>query len=102
MTPMPSRNPEDRNSAAAQHFHDTAKGWSDRYTEGNELSPMFLVRRRAVEAELARLGDGGSLDRFDRAIDLGCGTGPSLPLLARHAREVVGIDIAPGMIDEAR
>ena len=60
---------------------------------------MFLVRRQAVGAQLERLVEGRQLDR---AIDFGCGTGPYLPLLARHAREVTGIDIAPGMIDEAR
>lgn len=94
-----NRHSEDRNAAAAEHFHKTAKGWSDRYTEGNQLSPMFFVRRQAVAALLEKLAGGKQLDR---AIDFGCGTGPYLPLLRQHAREVVGIDIAEGMIDEAK
>jgi SAM-dependent methyltransferase len=32
------------------------------------------------------------------AVDVGCGTGPALPLLARYFPLVIGIDFAPGMI----
>ena len=35
------------------------------------------------------------------AVDLGCGTGPYLQILAGLAREVVGVDVAPAMIEEA-
>jgi len=34
-------------------------------------------------------------------LDLGCGTGPYLQILAGLAREVVGVDVAPAMIEEA-
>jgi SAM-dependent methyltransferase len=35
-------------------------------------------------------------------IDLGCGTGPLLPLLVDRFAEVTALDFAPGMIDRAR
>jgi 2-polyprenyl-3-methyl-5-hydroxy-6-metoxy-1,4-benzoquinol methylase len=95
----PAPTSSERDAATAKHFQDTAKSWSDRYTEGHALSPKFLVRRTAVAAELVRLA---GKERLGRAIDLGCGTGPFLPILSRLAREVVGIDIAPAMIEEAR
>lgn len=35
-------------------------------------------------------------------VDLGCGTGDLLPLLCRKAKQVIGVDNAPGMLEEAR
>lgn len=35
-------------------------------------------------------------------IDLGCGTGPMLPLLLERFGRVIALDFAPGMIDRAR
>lgn len=89
----------DRNALAAKHFQSTAKAWTDRYLPGHELSTNFLVRHIAVEWHLNRIAPERS---FKRALDLGCGTGPYLPLLACFAKEVVGIDIAPAMLEEAR
>lgn len=89
---------DDRNRAAAKHFQDTAESWSDRYREDHGLSHGFLIRRQAVEWQLGRL----ETRQHGRALDLGCGTGPYLRLLTRFASEVVGIDVAPAMIDEAK
>ncbi len=87
-----------QNTAAAAHFQNRAASWSDRYIENHGLSHSFLIRRQAVEWQLARLPQRGR----QRALDLGCGTGPYLGILARYAREVVGVDVAPAMIEEAR
>jgi ubiquinone/menaquinone biosynthesis C-methylase UbiE len=89
---------DDRNKAAAKHFQDTAGSWSDRYIENHGLSYSFLIRRQAVEWQLARL----PRREHERALDLGCGTGAYLGILARLAREVVGVDVAPAMIEEAK
>ena len=89
----------DRNVAAAKHFQDTAVHWTERYIANYKLSPAFLIRRNAVASQLRRIVPAGGCER---AVDLGCGTGPYLPLLAALAREVIGIDIAPAMLDEAR
>jgi predicted TPR repeat methyltransferase len=39
---------------------------------------------------------------FKRAIDLGCGTGLAARAFAREADAFIGIDISPGMIEQAR
>lgn len=41
-------------------------------------------------------------ERFRRAIDLGCGTGLAARAFARTATEIVGYDLSPGMIEQAR
>jgi predicted TPR repeat methyltransferase len=44
----------------------------------------------------------GREEQFRRAIDLGCGTGLAARAFARTAGEIVGYDISPGMIEQAR
>ena len=39
---------------------------------------------------------------FRRAIDLGCGTGLAASAFAGHVDHFIGIDLSPGMIDQAR
>lgn len=39
---------------------------------------------------------------FERAIDLGCGTGLAAAAFARQVDQFVGIDLSPGMIKQAR
>ena len=56
---------------------------------------------RHVEDLLARLGRLGVPDRFDRALDFGCGVGRLLPPLAARFDEVVGVDISSSMRAEA-
>lgn len=40
--------------------------------------------------------------RFERALDVGCGSGDLARLLAGRAREVYGIDADPGIVERAR
>lgn len=44
----------------------------------------------------------GRDEQFRRAIDLGCGTGLAARAFARTASEIVGYDLSPGMIEQAR
>jgi predicted TPR repeat methyltransferase len=39
---------------------------------------------------------------FRRAIDLGCGTGLAAAAFAKEVDEIIGIDLSPGMIEQAR
>jgi SAM-dependent methyltransferase len=89
----------DRNVAAAKHFNDTAVHWTERYLAHYKLSPAFLIRRAAVAWQLNELRQGRECTR---ALDLGCGAGPYLPLLSAMAKEVVGMDIAPAMLEEVK
>jgi SAM-dependent methyltransferase len=51
----------------------------------------FRSRRRLVDGLLA--AEKGRT-RLARALDVGCGSGGNLPLLARHSAEVIGLDRA--------
>lgn len=72
----------------------------------NRLAPRFerevfhvlaSDRRGVIAREVARLADPAAT-----AIDLGCGNGRAIPLLARHFARVVGIDLSPALIARAR
>lgn len=52
----------------------------------------------AVELLLARFGDGSSTS----VLDLGCGTGTHAMMLTDRGHSVIGVDVAPAMLDVAR
>jgi SAM-dependent methyltransferase len=58
---------------------------------------FFETGRRAVEEVLAFTDP----PRTGRCLDFGCGVGRLTLPLARHFREVVGVDIAPSMLERA-
>jgi 2-polyprenyl-3-methyl-5-hydroxy-6-metoxy-1,4-benzoquinol methylase len=41
-------------------------------------------------------------DRFDSALDFGCGVGRVTLAIAAHAREITGVDVSPTMLERAR
>jgi SAM-dependent methyltransferase len=66
-------------------------------SEAASLSPIQEAASRALE--LLRIGPG------DRVLDIGCGTGVSLPNLARAVAPtgvVVGVDHASALLEEAK
>ena len=65
---------------------------ASRYGEGAAL------QQAGAGALLARLAQhsGGQ-----RLLDLGCGTGAHLPLLAAHAQELLAVDLSPAMVAQA-
>ena len=54
------------------------------------------------DAVLKVLNEAGREVRFRRAIDLGCGTGLAARAFAKTAQEIIGCDLSPGMIEQAR
>lgn len=63
----------------------------------------FLATGRAdVEETTGQLRRLGLPTRWERALDFGCGAGRLSQALASHADEVVGVDIAPPMLETAR
>jgi SAM-dependent methyltransferase len=67
-------------------------GWDVEEFLATAVEPVARVRAMLDEAGLS-LGD--------RALDFGCGAGRLTNALAAHVKEVVGVDIAQSMIDEA-
>jgi SAM-dependent methyltransferase len=84
----------ERKSVTAAKFTSLARGWSQReYRE-----PIAFMERRAA---LVRQW-GPRLQPGDRILELGCGDGALSCLLASQGFEVTGVDISPGMIEEAK
>lgn len=64
---------------------------------------QFLETGRAdVEAAVTWLSEVGAGPRWARVLDFGCGAGRLTQALAAHADEVVGVDVAPPMLEMAR
>src|SRR5262245_38469117 len=79
---------------------DQAKFWSDaagRY-EQEFIDPYHPDVRNPLLPALAKLAGDGR----DTVADLGCGTGPLLPFLAKHFHRVLAVDFAEGMLQRAR
>ncbi|MCA8960831.1 MAG: tetratricopeptide repeat protein [Planctomycetes bacterium] len=59
--------------------------------------------RYAVPSAIRERLDSELGDRRDLVVlDAGCGTGLCAPFLRSRARELVGVDLSPGMLDKAR
>jgi SAM-dependent methyltransferase len=79
---------------------DQSEAWSRAAAayEREFIDPYRPDVRSPLPAALERLAGTG-----DRVVaDLGCGTGPLLPLLAGRFRHVYAVDFAPGMLGRAR
>ncbi|HZU89857.1 MAG TPA: class I SAM-dependent methyltransferase [Stellaceae bacterium] len=63
-------------------------------------SPEILAR--ATVEIVARLAEWGLLGKDRHSLDIGCGIGRIERALAPHIGAITGIDVAPGMIAEAR
>jgi|ERR1043166_2750848 SAM-dependent methyltransferase len=81
-------------SAIAAKFTPLARDWSTR--EYN--NPTAFMERRAALVK----NWGAALSPGDRILEIGCGDGALSCFLASQGFEVTGVDISPGMIDEAR
>lgn len=82
---------------ARELFDADAAGYR-KYKYSTEVSPLdwhsFESRRLCV----SRLWP----QHVRRTLDLGCGSGPYLPLLAGRSDELVAMDFSPAMLEEAR
>ena len=78
---------------------DAAGRWNAMYATHTECleDENFRVRRDVAVAHVLSIVTPDS-----RVLDLGCGTGPVLSELRRHAVNVVGIDYSEDMLDHAR
>ena len=57
---------------------------------------------RQLEEYGTALLDAAHLDERSRVLDVGCGTGTTSIAAARHARQVLGVDLSPVLIERAR
>lgn len=69
----------------------------------DRLSRWYDILSGSSEQTLRRRGLSMlDLQPGDRVLEIGCGTGESLPDLASRAGQVVGFDLSAGMLDVAR
>lgn len=73
-----------------------ASGWSERATAYERLTA------RITRALAAPLLDAAGVRAGVRALDLGCGPGVVTALAAARGASACGVDVAPGMLAEAR
>lgn len=71
---------------------------------GQNLDRFMGSGREEIDRVMDLLGGFGLGDpsRRERALDFGCGVGRCTQALARYYRSVLGVDIAPSMIEKAR
>ncbi|MET0559333.1 MAG: class I SAM-dependent methyltransferase [Solirubrobacterales bacterium] len=81
-------------NSAARTAYDTLAPAYDEYTRANNYE---LWLGEFLLPELQRRGL-----RRGRALDVGCGTGRAFEPLLRRGWEVVGCDVSPAMLDQAR
>ena len=78
----------------------------DQYAPRFEAALLGELRYRAPQllfkAVLAVPSAAKKPAHFKRAIDLGCGTGLAAAAFAKEVDEIIGIDLSPGMIEQAR
>lgn len=66
------------------------------------LSEFFATGDRDIDALLGHLESLELVVVKGRALDFGCGVGRLTQALARHFTAVIGVDIAPSMLEQAR
>ena len=80
-----------------EYFDRHAQGWVEAAYVGDVKFPIGSERiRLAIEGVAPAIPEGG------RIVDLGCGGGQLCVHAARLGWRTVGVDVAPGMIEEAR
>lgn len=67
-----------------------------------DVEEFFALGRDDVAAAMAWLDRLGLPTRFERVLDFGCGVGRLSQALREHADQVVGVDVAPPMLELAR
>lgn len=67
-----------------------------------DVDEFMATGRADVEHAVGWLAGLGLPTRYGRVLDFGCGVGRLSQALAGHADEVVGVDIAPTMLEAAR
>jgi len=110
-------DPDDRHGAAvrlmrlgAEELSAMPRGYVralfDQYAPRFEAALLGELNYRApqllLKAVLAVRSAAKKPAFFKRAIDLGCGTGLAAAAFAKEVDEIIGIDLSPGMIEQAR
>lgn len=80
---------EARSKNTMRFFDHVASSWD---LLKREILGSFDLKKHVMADE----------SRYSTAVDLGCGTGELLDVMADHADKVIGVDSSPRMLEEAR
>jgi predicted TPR repeat methyltransferase len=80
---------------------DAVRHLFDSYAKQFDQNVLGMLDYRAPQLLRAALGDLAA-DRSLRVLDLGCGTGLCGPLFRDAAQTLIGVDLSPEMLAEAR
>lgn len=89
--------PERASDAYVREHFDAAAGTFDA-----NLQNLRYRSHEAVASALADIAKRSAVGPFEAVLDAGCGTGLCGPLLRPSCRRLVGVDLSPRMIDQAR
>lgn len=67
-----------------------------------DVDEFLATGRDEVDAALSHLSHLTTIGPLQRVLDFGCGAGRLSQALARHASEVIGLDVSAPMLDTAR
>ena len=82
--------------ASVEYVQAEFDGFADSFDE--KLGELAYQGPRLLQDMLNALPADGSL----RILDAGCGTGLSAPVLKPYAKQLTGVDLSNGMLDQAR
>jgi ubiquinone/menaquinone biosynthesis C-methylase UbiE len=83
--------------------HVSAPPTSTNYFGDSEVAERYHRVRPLFHAKVVRwICEATGSQRFERALDVGCGSGHSTVALAEIAGEVIGVDASPGMLGQAQ
>jgi len=84
------------------YWSDSEVEWFKNWFNEDYLLVYGSRNRLAAEQEINALAGWSGLSSARRVLDLGCGAGRHLPILARYSSTVTGVDLSPVLLDFAR
>jgi ubiquinone/menaquinone biosynthesis C-methylase UbiE len=94
--PTPSQSPAANDPASITLFFDAMSGSRNALFRSNPI--LEYEQQVRSDAVLERLG----ASRGDTILDLGCGNARDIPPMLQAGATVVGVDLSPGMIEQAK